>query len=90
MDGVLADRAAKPPRLLDRVRDAIRRRGYSYRIEETYVHWIRRFIYVSGKRHPCEMGAAEVTAFLNDLARARHVAASTQNQGACGDPVPLF
>ena len=44
------------------------------------MHWIRRFIYFSGKRHPREMGAAEVTAFLNHLARERGVAASTQNQ----------
>lgn len=68
------------PRLLDQVRDAIRRRHYSYRTEETYVHWIRRFIYFHGKRHPAEMGEAEVTAFLNDLARERRVAAATQNQ----------
>jgi integron integrase len=68
------------PRLLDRVRDAIRRRHYSDRTEETYVHWIKRFIYFSGKRHPAELGAGEVTAFLNYLARERGVAAATQNQ----------
>jgi len=50
------------------------------RTEDTYVHWIKRFIYFSGKRHPGELGAAEVTAFLNYLARERDVAASTQNQ----------
>jgi integron integrase len=71
---------ASAPRLLDRVRDAIRRRNYSYRTEETYVHWIRRFIFFSGKRHPEDMGAAEVTAFLSHLARERDVAAATQNQ----------
>ncbi len=71
---------AARPRLLDQVRDAIRRRHYSYRTEETYVHWIRRFIFFTGKRHPRELGAAEVTAFLNHLASERHVAASTQNQ----------
>jgi len=65
---------------LDRVRDAIRRRNYSYRTEEVYVQWIKRFIYFSGKRHPERMGAAEVTAFLNHLAAERDVAASTQNQ----------
>ena len=68
------------PRLLDRVREAIRRRHYSRRTEETYVHWIKRFIYHSGKRHPAEIGAAEVTAFLNHLASERHVASATQNQ----------
>src|SRR5688572_25745044 len=68
------------PRLLDRVREAIRRRHYSRRTEETYIHLIKRFIYFSGKRHPSEMGAAEVTAFLNHLAAERHVASATQNQ----------
>ena len=72
--------AAKPARLLDLVRDAIRRRNYSYRTEETYVHWIRRFIFFSGKRHPQGLGQVEVTAFLNHLARERDVAAATQNQ----------
>jgi integron integrase len=77
---VLGDDAAKPVRLLDQVRDAIRRRNYSYRTEETYVQWIRRFIYFSGKRHPAGLGSAEVTAFLNHLASEREVAAATQNQ----------
>ena len=72
-------RTPKSPRLLDRVRDAIAFRHYSVRTEEQYIHWIKRFIYFSGKRHPAEMGAAEVTAFLNHLAREREVAAATQN-----------
>ncbi|MGA8051864.1 MAG: integron integrase [Burkholderiales bacterium] len=71
---------AKPPRLLDQVRDALRRRHYSYRTEQSYVHWIKRFIYFSDKRHPKDMGAPEVTAFLSHLARDRDVAAATQNQ----------
>jgi site-specific recombinase XerD len=48
--------------------------------EQAYVQWIRRFILFHGKRHPQEMGAAEVTAFLTHLAVEGHVAASTQNQ----------
>ena len=68
------------PRLLDQVRAAIRRRHYSRRTEEAYVHWIKRFIYYTGKRHPGELGAAEVTAFLNHLSGERHVASATQNQ----------
>ena len=67
------------PRLLEQLRDAIRRRHYSYRTEETYVHWVRRFIHFAGLRHPSELGAAEVTAFLNYLARDREVAAATQS-----------
>ena len=70
----------KPPRLLEQLRDVIRRRHYSMRTEETYVHWVKRFIYFSGKRHPGQLGAEEVTAFLNYLARERDVAAATQNQ----------
>ena len=62
------------PKLLEQVRDAIRRKHYSLRTEEIYVHWIRRFIYFHGKRHPRDLGEAEVTAFLNYLARERNVA----------------
>lgn len=69
-----------PPRLLDQVRELIRIRHYSIRTEQAYVQWIRRFILFHGKRHPREMGAPELTAFLSDLAVQRNVAASTQNQ----------
>ena len=68
------------PRLLDQVHEAIRRRYFSRRTEEAYVHWIKRFIYFSGRRHPAALGEAEVTEFLNHLATERKVAASTQNQ----------
>jgi integrase len=71
---------AKPPKLLDRVRAAIRARHYSRRTEQTYVGWIRRFILFHGKRHPSDMGVPEVTAFLTSLAVDGHVSASTQNQ----------
>ena len=68
------------PRLLDRVRDAIRTRHYSRRTEKTYVAWIRRYIFFHGKRHPADMGAAEITRFLTSLAVDGKVAPSTQNQ----------
>jgi len=68
------------PKLLDRLRAEIRLRHYSIRTEETYVDWARRFILFHGKRHPRDMGAAEVTAFLSHLASERNVSASTQNQ----------
>lgn len=55
-------------KLLDRVRDAIRRKHYSIRTEEAYINWIKRFILFHHKRHPNEMGAAEVEAFLTHLA----------------------
>jgi len=51
-DGALEPQTAKRARLLDQVRDAIRRRHYSFRTEDTYVHWIKRFILFSNRRHP--------------------------------------
>ena len=68
------------PRLIDRFRAAIHSRHYSRRTEKSYWFWIRYFIFHNNKRHPAEMGAPEVTAFLNWLATDRHVAAATQNQ----------
>ena len=70
----------RPPRLLQQVQDAVRRKHYSYRTEQAYVHWIKRFIFFTDKRHPKELGAPEVTAFLSHLARDQDVAATTQNQ----------
>lgn len=69
-----------PPRLLDRLREAIRVRHYSIRTEATYVDWCRRFILFHHKRHPLELGPAEVAAFLTHLAVDRSVSPSTQNQ----------
>ena len=71
---------AQAPKLLDRVRAAIRARHYSLRTEEAYVGWIRRFILFHNKRHPAEMGEAEINQFLTNLAVAGNVGASTQNQ----------
>jgi site-specific recombinase XerD len=69
------------PRLIDRVRAALRARHYSRRTEEAYVAWIKRYIFFfHAKRHPAEMGAPEVTRFLSSLAVDGRVAASTQNQ----------
>jgi hypothetical protein len=68
------------PKLLNQVRDVIRRKHYSFRTEQTYLGWIRRFILFHGKRHPGDMAEAEVTDFLTSLARDGKVAASTQNQ----------
>jgi integron integrase len=68
------------PRLLDRVREAIRLRRFSRSTEKVYVFWIRRFVVYNGKRHPREMGSPEIKAFLSDLAIRRQVSVSTQNQ----------
>jgi integron integrase len=66
--------------LLDRVHDNIRRKHYSIRTEQAYVDWIKRFILYHDKRHPTDLGATEVEAFLTYLAVERDVSAATQNQ----------
>jgi integron integrase len=68
------------PKLLDRVREAIRTRHYSPRTEQAYVHWIRRYIFFHKVRHPAEMGKPELNAFLSHLAVKERVSASTQTQ----------
>lgn len=70
----------KQPRLLDRVRDAIRARHYSRRTEKAYVGWIRRFIFFHNVKHPDHMGTPEIVSFLTHLASTARVSASTQNQ----------
>jgi len=60
-----------PKKLVDQVRDAIRLKHYSIRTEEAYVNWIKRYIFFHGVRHPAEMGAAEVEAFLTHLSPAK-------------------
>jgi len=72
--------ASRKPRLLQRVRDALRLRHYSLRTERAYVAWIRRYILFHGKRHPADMGTEEVTRFLSSLAVEGRVSGSTQNQ----------
>ena len=68
------------PRLLEQVRDKLRLKHYSYRTEQQYLGWIRRFILHHGKRHPRDMSAPEIEQFLSHLATERQVSASTQNQ----------
>lgn len=71
---------SRPPKLLDQVVAKLRVKHYSLRTEKSYTDWIKRYILHHGKRHPNEMGAAEVETFLSHLAVARNVSASTQNQ----------
>jgi site-specific recombinase XerD len=72
--------AEPKPKLLDEVRQAIRVRHYSPKTEDSYVHWLKRFILFHNKRHPAEMGEKEIAQFLSSLASELHVSASTQNQ----------
>ncbi|MEQ1558544.1 MAG: integron integrase [Methyloglobulus sp.] len=80
MQSVVANIPVQEPKLLDQVRGKIRLKHYSIRTEQAYTDWIKRFILHFGKRHPREMGAAEVEQFLTYLAVQGKVSASTQNQ----------
>lgn len=71
---------SKPKKLLDQVREQIRIKHYSIRTEDTYVSWIKRYIYFHKKRHPKDLGKPDIEAFLSHLALERRVAAATQNQ----------
>ena len=73
----------QPPKLLDRLRQTLRTKHYAYRTEQAYVGWVRRFILFHDKRHPQEMGGAEIERFLTHLAVEGHVSASTQTQALC-------
>jgi len=68
------------PKLLDQVRNKLRVKHYAIRTEQSYVDWIKRYIYFHGKTHPKDLGAQDVEAFLTHLAVAGKVSASTQNQ----------
>jgi len=74
---------ARAPRLVDRIREAMRLKRYSRRTEKAYLGWIRRYVLFHGKRHPSSLGAEHMTAFLSRLATEEHVGASTQNQALC-------
>ena len=74
----------KEKKLLDQLRDAIRARHYSYRTEQTYLDWCKRYILYHHKRHPAGMGVPEIQAFITHLATERNVAASTHTVLAFG------
>lgn len=80
MDGRTEPLEGRAPRLLDRLRACLRARHYSLRTEGAYADWVRRYVLFHGKRHPQDMGPAEIQAFLTYLAVERHVSPSTQNQ----------
>ena len=73
----------KKPKLLDQVRQVIRVKHYSLRTEESYINWIKRFIFFHNKKHPIEMGEKEIGQFITHLAKNKKVSASTQNQALC-------
>ena len=84
------DSQPRPKKILDQVRDALRLKHYSYRTEESYVDWVKRYILFHHKRHPAEMGGPEIQAFLTHLAANQNVAASTHlRPGPLGSVVSL-
>jgi site-specific recombinase XerD len=72
--------AASQKKLLDQVRELLRKKHYSLRTEESYIAWITHYIRFHQLRHPRELDSTAIEAFLSHLAVDRHVAASTQNQ----------
>ncbi len=78
--GVIPVQPAQQPKLMDRLREALRSRHYSRRTEQCYCHWVKRFIFFHKIRHPAEMAEPEINAFLTHLAVKEKVSASTQNQ----------
>ncbi len=79
----MSEQIKKPPKLLDQVREKIRVKHYSYRTEQAYVQWVKRFILFHNKKHPKDMGEKEITQFLSHWAVNRNISASTQNQALC-------
>lgn len=73
----------KKPRLLDQVRQVIRVKHYSLITGESYINWIKRYIFFHNKKHPIEMGEKEIGEFITHLAKIKKVSASTQNQALC-------
>lgn len=72
--------AGRPVKLLDRAREILRLKHYSIRTEQAYLTWMKRYILFNNKRHPKEMGPAEIEGFISHLAMAGNVSAATQNQ----------
>ncbi len=78
MDDIRVTISPRSPRLLDQVRLHMRQNGLAYRTEQTYIHWIKRFIYFHNKQHPKTMGAKHIENFLADLSNTRYCSANTQ------------
>ncbi|MCK4297230.1 MAG: integron integrase [Candidatus Marinimicrobia bacterium] len=79
----MSEQIKKPPKLLDQLRELLKIKHYSYRTEQAYVQWVKRFILFHNKKHPKDMREKEITQFLSHLAVNRNISASTQNQALC-------
>ena len=78
MDDIRVTISSSSPRLLDQLRLYMRKNGLAYRTEQTYIHWIKRFIYFHNKQHPKAMGPKQIEDFLADLLNTRYYSVNTQ------------
>jgi Phage integrase, N-terminal SAM-like domain len=83
-DGLTSTSGPKPKKLLDQVREALRTKHYSYRTEQTYIDWIKRYTLFHKKQHPKDLGVEEIREFIAHLATERKVATSTHTVLAIG------
>ncbi|MFN3713459.1 MAG: integron integrase [Alcanivoracaceae bacterium] len=78
MDDIPSALPRQSPRLMDQFRTWMRAQNYRYTTEQTYVHWVLVYIRFHGRRHPREMGAKEIEAFLSDLSARKNCSVATQ------------
>ena len=78
MDDIRVTISSKSPRLLDQLRLPMRKSGLAYRTEQTYIHWVKQFIYFHNKQHPKAMGPKQIEDFLEDLSNTRYCSVNTQ------------
>ncbi len=78
MDDIRHAIPADPLRFIDQLRKDMRDKGYAYQTEKTYVHWVKRFIYFHGMRHPRDMCGDHINQFLSDLGSQRCCSPATQ------------
>ena len=78
MDDIRHKLQVKPTRFLDQLRLHIREHGLAYKTEQTYIHWVKRFIYFHNKQHPNNLAMVDVEAFLSHLAVHQFCSVNTQ------------
>ena len=69
----------KKPKLLDQVQSLLRVKHYSYKTEQLYIHWIKRYIYFHNKTHPKNLDGKDISRYISYMALKEKVSSSTQN-----------
>ena len=85
----MEEQEKRPPKLLDQLRELLRIKHYSYKTEQSYVQWVKRYILFHNKRHPKDMGEQEITQFLSHLAVKENVSASLVGTLSSSDNIPI-